>query len=161
MTEPSTSVAARLRLWLADPEVIADPYQLHAERVWTAADDVVTGIGIREGRPVVVAWDDYTWTAIPAWDDENLNWLWLSPVEDHPVPEPSDSVAGQSSASEVAELVGICVELQRRHRRLARQVLLELGPAAALLTEQTLTPLLQLARQPRLIGRRPGHGEAE
>lgn len=71
---------AAVAAWLADVDVLADPDQRYGDKVWTRAQEIFPGAEVVEGRPVVAAWGDATWTALPRWDDEELDTLWLQPL---------------------------------------------------------------------------------
>jgi hypothetical protein len=73
-------VYAAVAAWLAAADVLADPDQRYDGEVWTRAQEIFPGAEVVEGRPVVAAWGDATWTALPRWDDEELDTLWLQPL---------------------------------------------------------------------------------
>lgn len=146
------AITPGLAAWAAPIDVIADPHQLYAGRVWTGAEDIVQGVGVRDGQEVVAGWEDHTWIAEVSWDPEELGWLWLHPVRFCPLPDAEQVHAGSSREDVLADLVAaaaLLVELVHHGRALARRVLADLGPAADELPEATVTLLLRAARQPR------------
>lgn len=165
MTSSSGPVASALSSWLADPDVIADPYQLHGTRVWAHASDILEGALAGDGATVMAAWGDVTWSARVEWDPQALDWLWLEPVELSEVPRveqihPS-TVDPVVLLQDLHDTIEVVVELSARRRRLARQVLDDLGPRGArALPESTLLMLLRAARIPcadRPDGQAPVH----
>lgn len=172
--DPRHPIADRLVRWLQEPEIIADPEQTEDGRVWTRAQDLIPGAVVRDGQPLTAAWGELTWTALPVWDEQDIDTLWLCPIGAPEPPPEARTVHDLSSAVErilsqpdranvesvVQDLLGdfgasieIIVQTQRRHRQWARQLLEDLDklrPAAlrALDRERSGQHLRALARLP-------------
>jgi hypothetical protein len=69
---------ARLRTAL--PHVLADPTQTGERGIWTRASDVIPGLRINDGDPVVAAWGEQIWHAYAHWDSSDPDTLWLEPI---------------------------------------------------------------------------------
>jgi hypothetical protein len=88
-----------LARWLRLPQVLADPEQVHDGRVWTRARDVLPGTVVREGSPLVAVWGDAVFEALPEWDEEELDSLWLRKIADVTLPRVTD-VRGPGGGAE-------------------------------------------------------------
>lgn len=73
-------LTAATGLWLAAPDVLADPTQVEDGRVWTRARDVLPGRRVTHGEVLVAAWAEQTFRARAEWDAEVLDQLWLHPL---------------------------------------------------------------------------------
>ena len=72
-------VAADVELWIGDPDVLADPYQVEGGQVWTRASDLMPDVIPRPGMMLTAAWEDLTWKGLPDWDADDVEVLWLRP----------------------------------------------------------------------------------
>lgn len=157
-----TPVAAALAAWAEDPDIVADPYQLHDGRVWASVYDLLPGALVTPGRTMVAAWGDLTWAAVPTWDEHELDWLWLDPVRRDDLPDVSEHYPDRRGDPVVADLEAT-IEVARNviaaRRRLAATLMERLGPGVLrTLDEETQEQLARAARQclPRVEEVDPG-----
>jgi hypothetical protein len=172
--EAPRPVTARLVRWLQEPQVIADFAQTEDGRVWTRAQDLIPGAVVREGVPLTAAWGELTWMALPEWDEQDIDTLWLCPL-DAPEPPPEalaqhdvrltvERILSRPQRANVESVVNdlledfgasidVVVQTHRSHRLWARQLLEDLdrvAPAAlrALDEQPSAQRLRALARIP-------------
>lgn len=128
------SLVDRARLATAQPHVLADPAQVGEHGVWTRASDVLPGLTIHDGDPVVAAWGPRIWHARARWDVDDPNTLWLSPIDglSEPVVVDPDPILeqvrgvleefGRRPASRPGSLAALQGELDDTIRALVEQV---------------------------------------
>jgi hypothetical protein len=94
-------MADRARLRTSRPHVLADPSQVGEHGVWTRATDILPGLTIANGDPVVAAWGAQIWHAHARWDDDDRGTLWLQPISGtaDPLAVDTESVLGHLRAA--------------------------------------------------------------
>lgn len=159
--QPPT-VADMLAAFFEAPTIIADPWQLHDGRVWAHASDIVEGAWVTPGETLVAAWEQVTWTAKAEWDEQTLDWLWLSPVAVLDAPRASEFHADTPMVDVLKDFdrtVALVVRLMAGHRAVARSILGSMPPDAwRSLDESVRMALLQSARWPRPLRPPPPPG---